>query len=251
MKIGRFFLFSNANLIFEITAKNHQKSHTEKNHGNLQNNLSPSGHMVQNQNAMNAIPAQSNNLLNANNSLNPNMMQSTKSGPLSVEQNQHHIQNAHHQQDLTGNTTPNSNTTELKQHTSPTADIPSMGVYTPDSTTNSVHSLHHYSQCDLDVAHLGLESPASIASDIASQNSVENVRPPSVVSHAQMNQFSDCSIQQQQVNQAHLHMAIQHHQSQQAAAAQANSARGYQLGPNDMVGINNHQQKQVQFQYQH
>lgn len=201
--------------------------------------------MVQNQNAMNAIPPQSNNLLNANNALNPNMMQSTKNSSLAVDQSQHHIQNAHHQQDLTGNTTPNSNTTELKQHTSPTADIPSMGVYTPDSTTNSVHSLHHYSQCDLDVAHLGLESPASIASDIASQNSVENVRPPSVVSHPQMNQFSDCSIQQQQANQAHLHMAIQHHQQQQQQ--QSNAGRGYQLGPNDMVAINNHQQKQVTF----
>ena len=53
-----------------------------------------------------------------------------------------------------------------------------MGVYTPDSTTNSVHSLH-YGQCDLDVSQLGLESPASIASDLASQNSVE--RPPSAL----------------------------------------------------------------------
>lgn len=118
-------------------------------------------------------------------------------------------------QDLTGNTTPN-NTTDLKQHTSPAADIPSMGVYTPDSTTNSVHSLHHYGQCDLDVAQLGLESPASIASDIASQNSVENVRPPSVVSHSQI-QFSDCSMQQtQQVQssqQTQMHMAIQQQHS--------------------------------------
>lgn len=190
--------------------------------------------MIQNQNAMNSIPPQSNNLLNTGNTLNPNMMQSAKNSTLAVEQNQHHIQNTHHQQDMTGNTTPNSNT-ELKQHTSPTADIPSMGVYTPDSTTNSVHSLHHYNQCDLDVAHLGLESPASIASDIQSQNSVENVRPPSVVSHSQMNQFSDCSIQQQQANQAHLHMAIQHHQQQQAQ--QSNSGRGYQLVPNEMVSI--------------
>lgn len=227
-----------ANLSPSIAAKNHhhQKAHNEKGHVNLQSNLSPSGHMVSNQNAMNPIPPQSNNLLNAANTLNPNMMQSAKNTALSVEQNQHHIQNAHHQQDLTGNTTPNSNVTELKQHTSPTADIPSMGVYTPDSTTNSVHSLHHYNQCDLDVAHLGLESPASIASDIASQNSVENVRPPSVVSHSQMNQFSDCSIQQQQANQAHLHMAIQHHQQQQAQ--QSNSGRGYQLVPNEMVSIN-------------
>jgi histone acetyltransferase MYST4 len=62
------------------------------------------------------------------------------------------------------------------------------------------------------VTQLGLESPASISSDIASQNSVENVRPPSVVSHgAQMSQFSDCSMQQQVVNQTHMHMAIQQH----------------------------------------
>lgn len=226
--------------MFVFSAKNHhhQKSHNEKSHANLQNSLSPSGHMVQNQNPMNPISAQPNNLLNANNALN-SMMQTTKNSSLAVEQNQHHIQNTHHQPDLTGNTTPNSNTTELKQHTSPTADIPSMGVYTPDSTTNSVHSLHHYGQCDLDVAHLGLESPASIASDIASQNSVENVRPPSVVPHAQMNQFSDCSIQQQQANQAHLHMAIQHHhQQQQQHAQQSNSGRGgYQLVPNEMVSI--------------
>lgn len=227
--------------IFPAKNHHHQKSNNEKAHASLQNSLSPSAHMVANQSPMNAIPPQPNNLLNANNALNPNIMQSTKNSPL--EQNQHHIQNAHHQADLTGNTTPNSNSTELKQHTSPTADIPSMGVYTPDSTTNSVHSLHHYGQCDLDVAHLGLESPASIASDIASQNSVENVRPPSVVSHSQMNQFSDCSIQQQQSNQAHLHMAIQHHQQQQSQQ----SSRGYQLGPNDMVAINNHQQKQVSF----
>lgn len=220
--------------------KGHPKGQNDKSHANLQSNLSQTGHMVQNQNPMNAIPPPSNNLLNTNAALNTNMMQSTKNSSMAIEQNQHNIQNAHHQQDLTGNTTPNSNTAELKQHTSPTADISSMGVYTPDSTTNSVHSLHHYGQCDLDVAHLGLESPASIASDIASQNSVENVRPPSVVSHSQINQFSDCSIQQQQTNQSHLHMAIQHHQS-----PQSNSSRGYQLGPNDMVGLNNHQQKQV------
>lgn len=46
----------------------------------------------------------------------------------------------------------------------PGPDIPSMGVYTPDSTTNSVHSLHGYGPCDLDVSQLGLESPTSIGS---------------------------------------------------------------------------------------
>lgn len=38
-----------------------------------------------------------------------------------------------------------TNTTFYEAHsTDPSApDIPSMGVYTPDSTTNSVHSLHY------------------------------------------------------------------------------------------------------------
>lgn len=100
-----------------------------------------------------------------------------------MEQANQAMMNSHHQQQ----TPPSSS-----------ADIQSMGVYTPDSTTNSVHSLHHY-QCDLDVNQLELESPASIASDMASQNSVnsvnsvESIRPPS-----QMNQYSDCSMQQQQ-----------------------------------------------------
>lgn len=99
-----------------------------------------------------------------------------------------------------------------------------MGVYTPDSTTNSVHSLHHYGTCDIDVSQLGLESPTSTSSDIASQNSVEAVRPPSVVpptgpSHLQ--QFSDCSVQQAQNQQTHnMHMAIQSQHMQALHAAQ-------------------------------
>ncbi|XP_045478193.1 histone acetyltransferase KAT6B-like isoform X2 [Harmonia axyridis] len=89
-------------------------------------------------------------------------------------------------------------------------DIPSMGVYTPDSTTNSVHSLH-YGQCDLDVAQLNLESPASISSDMASQNSVEPIRPPSEISVAHQQQ------QQQQQQQSHPHnydCAVQHNMQQ-------------------------------------
>ena len=96
-----------------------------------------------------------------------------------------------------------------QQHTSPSGNdnIQSMGVYTPDSTTNSVHSLHHYGQCDLDVNQLELESPASIASDMASQNSVESIRPPSVLPQ-QIQQYSDCSMQQNQ--QLPSHMNITH-----------------------------------------
>ncbi|CAG9856989.1 unnamed protein product [Phyllotreta striolata] len=69
---------------------------------------------------------------------------------------------------------------------------PSLGVYTPDSTTNSVHSLH-YGHCDMDVAHLNLESPASMAGDV---NSVEIARPPSaVVPNAPPQTNYDCSVQ--------------------------------------------------------
>ncbi|XP_063984576.1 histone acetyltransferase KAT6A-like isoform X3 [Diachasmimorpha longicaudata] len=78
-----------------------------------------------------------------------------------------------------GKTTPHLENPGSVKRTPPSQpDLPSMGVYTPDSTTNSVHSLH-YGQCDLDVSQLGLESPTSIASDLASQHSVE--RPPSAL----------------------------------------------------------------------
>lgn len=75
------------------------------------------------------------------------------------------------------------------------AEVPSMGVYTPDSTTNSVHSLH-YGHCEMDVTQLNLESPASITSDVNSQNSVEIVRPPPpVVQNAAPQPNYDCSVQ--------------------------------------------------------
>jgi hypothetical protein len=54
---------------------------------------------------------------------------------------------------------------ELCEAVSPA--LQSMGVYTPDSTSNSVHSVQ-YPACELDVSQLGLESPTSIGSDMAS-----------------------------------------------------------------------------------
>lgn len=93
-------------------------------------------------------------------------------------------------------------------------DLPSMGVYTPDSTTNSVHSLH-YGQCDLDVTQLGLESPASISSDMASQGSVEPIRPPSVMNHGQQQHSGgstsyDCAVQQHNMQQQQNSLQVQH-----------------------------------------
>lgn len=94
----------------------------------------------------------------------------------------------------------------VKQTPPASTEIPSMGVYTPDSTTNSVHSLH-YGQCDLDVSQLGLESPTSISSnDMASQNSVEPVRPPSVSHNQNSAQPNyDCSVQHG-LQQGNLHV---------------------------------------------
>lgn len=109
-----------------------------------------------------------------------------------IQQHHHQQQHQHHEvmqiqsqpeeklhSPESGKTTPHPENPGSVKRTPPSQpDLPSMGVYTPDSTTNSVHSLH-YAHCDLDVSQLGLESPTSIASDLASQNSVE--RPPSVL----------------------------------------------------------------------
>ncbi|XP_028173694.1 histone acetyltransferase KAT6A-like isoform X2 [Ostrinia furnacalis] len=54
--------------------------------------------------------------------------------------------------------------------------LQSMGVYTPDSTSNSVHSVQ-YGNCELDVSQLGLESPTSIGSDLASPCSMMHMHP--------------------------------------------------------------------------
>lgn len=63
---------------------------------------------------------------------------------------------------------------ELCEAVSPA--LQSMGVYTPDSTSNSVHSVQ-YPACELDVSQLGLESPTSIGSDLASPCSMMHMHP--------------------------------------------------------------------------
>ncbi|KAI4456182.1 hypothetical protein MML48_8g00008223 [Holotrichia oblita] len=101
---------------------------------------------------------------------------------------------------------PNTPTPSIKQ-TPPTpsaTDMPSMGVYTPDSTTNSVHSLHY--NPDIDVGSLGLESPTSISSDMASQNSVEAARSSSELPAGSSHTSYDCTVQQ---NLANMHNQVQ------------------------------------------
>lgn len=67
-----------------------------------------------------------------------------------------------------------ANKEELCEAVSPA--LQSMGVYTPDSTSNSVHSVQ-YPACELDVSQLGLESPTSIGSDLASPCSMMHMHP--------------------------------------------------------------------------
>ncbi|KAI5634885.1 MOZ/SAS family domain-containing protein [Phthorimaea operculella] len=68
-----------------------------------------------------------------------------------------------------------TNKEEMCEAVSPA--LQSMGVYTPDSTSNSVHSVQ-YPACDLDVSQLGLESPTSIGSDLASPCSMMHMHAP-------------------------------------------------------------------------
>ncbi|KAG5878598.1 hypothetical protein JTB14_004896 [Gonioctena quinquepunctata] len=98
--------------------------------------------------------------------------------------------------------------------TSSTSDLPSMGVYTPDSTTNSVLSVH-YGQCELDVAPVSLESPASVSSDMNSQNSVDPVRPPSAIAASQTSA--------QQTPQTNYDCSVQHNMQQSLQSATASS----------------------------
>jgi hypothetical protein len=77
-------------------------------------------------------------------------------------------------------------------------EMPNLGVFTPDSTTNSVHSMHGYGgpACN-ELDHLSLESPASVSSS----DLQTTVAPPSV----EMGQPSP-----QQIHHHHLHMTAIH-----------------------------------------
>ncbi|XP_058820696.1 histone acetyltransferase KAT6A isoform X2 [Topomyia yanbarensis] len=131
------------------------------------------------------------------------------------------------QQDNTNNNS-NISATDIKHQHGPGShnEVQTIGVFTPDSTTNSVHSLHQYGQCDLDVTQLGLESPASMSSDINTQSSVESMRPSSVLPH-QVGQYSDCSIQQQQhqsqMQQMNMHTHVPASSPQQQSMAIINN----------------------------
>ena len=103
-----------------------------------------------------------------------------------------------------GNTPPSTcgstNTTSVITRQAPTPTPPhqqevgSMGVFTPDSTTNSVHSMHGYSQGEFDVSQLAIESPTSISSN----EMAHSVEGPQQASTPQS--YNDCAqITSQQV----------------------------------------------------
>lgn len=121
----------------------------------------------------------------------------------------------------------------------------SMGVYTPDSTTNSVHSVHGYGshQYDMEAAHLGIESPSSISSqDMNSQLSAnEMVRPPSgtlSMHEMYMNQSQQAMFALQQQLQTHSMHTLPQLQAAAAAAAAAQSASSHVKAPNSRKNSN-------------
>lgn len=90
---------------------------------------------------------------------------------------------------------------------SPHGDSRSMGVYTPDSTTNSVHSVHGYGQYDMDSGHLNIESPNSISSNDMNTTG-EPTRPPSTTLPTMHSMYIDS---QQQATMLALHHLQQQH----------------------------------------
>lgn len=77
--------------------------------------------------------------------------------------------------------------TIVSKHTPTPQEMSSMGVYTPDSSTNS-----GYNSVEIDVCQLGLESPTSVCSSEIAQNSVEarSSTPQSYPDCAQLNNTS-------------------------------------------------------------
>lgn len=95
-----------------------------------------------------------------------------QNGPCGQEKTE--IEKKSRQQSKKEESPKDSSKEELCEAVSPA--LQSMGVYTPDSTSNSVHSVQ-YPACELDVSQLGLESPTSIGSDLASPCSMMHMHP--------------------------------------------------------------------------
>ncbi|XP_022251988.1 histone acetyltransferase KAT6A-like isoform X2 [Limulus polyphemus] len=102
-----------------------------------------------------------------------------------------------------------------KHNSTPTPqDLANMGVYTPDSSTNSVISNGGFNSVEIDVTQLGLESPTSISSSEMAQNSVE---PPQPAPTPQP--YPDCAQLQNYCNAAQPPHSTPPHGAMVAAAA--------------------------------
>lgn len=141
--------------------------------------------------------------------------------------------------------------THLPKQSLPSPHERSMGVYTPDSTTNSVHSVHGYGhQYDIDSGHLSIESPSSISSNDMNSNLSSNegmVRPPSGT--LSMHEMYMNSTQQatmfalQQLQQTHSMHTLPQLQAAAAAAVAAQSASSHSKSQNsrkNSSGVNHH-----------
>ncbi|XP_076361521.1 uncharacterized protein LOC143252762 isoform X2 [Tachypleus tridentatus] len=113
--------------------------------------------------------------------------------------------------------TPSTPSGIIRKHNStPTPhDLANMGVYTPDSSTNSVISNGGFNSVEIDVTQLGLESPTSISSSEMAQNSVE---PPQPTPTPQP--YSDCAqLQNPYCNASHTPHSTPPHGAMAAAVA--------------------------------
>lgn len=145
-----------------------------------------------------------------------------------------------------------SATSHLSKQSLPSPHERSMGVYTPDSTTNSVHSVHGYGhQYDMDGSHLNMESPSSISSnDMNSGNLSSNepvVRPPSStlsMHEMYMNQQQHATMfALQQLQQTHSMHPFPQLQVAAAAAVAAQSVSSHSKSQNsrkNSSSINHH-----------
>ncbi|CAL1272363.1 unnamed protein product [Larinioides sclopetarius] len=135
--------------------------------------------------------------------------------------------------------------TIVSKHTPTPQEMSSMGVYTPDSSTNS-----GYNSVEIDVCQLGLESPTSVcSSEITQQNSVEarSSPPQSYPDCAQLNNTpsycTNVSISEQCVNTSRREM-IAAAAAAQAAVVQAQAQAHHTNTSGHCINVSNRKRQQ-------
>ncbi|KFM77224.1 hypothetical protein X975_20206, partial [Stegodyphus mimosarum] len=129
--------------------------------------------------------------------------------------------------------------TIVSKHTPTPQEMSNMGVYTPDSSTNS-----GYNSVEIDVCQLGLESPTSVCSSEIAQNSVE-ARPSTPQSYpdcAQLNNTpsycANVSISETCSNPSRREM-IAAAAAAQAAVVQAQAQAHHSNPPGHCINVSN------------